>query len=242
MSKVDIHRNALGYVICADAARLGTPSIVWGKRSDGGRVFIDQADRGAAQGLRCECGSELVAKKGNIKAWHFAHRATGLSRCAIAFAQALGQFAAGVIRKGGIWVPTWNSSCGPYNWQPDEITFKPVAGGVLLRTAKAVRHLDIYVVSGEVDLHGYLPVQIAADVSALSVVLGDVRNSGDDILAQGIRSECKRTWLFNRLGSDAKERPEQSLAGRLEAMFPAEQERRRLQLKHRKKFAQGPDT
>lgn len=236
MSIPNHHRNAIGHLIYADAARAGSPSIVWGKRQDGSRVFIDQAHRGATEGLRCECGSELVARKGDVNAWHFAHRATGLSRCEVAFAQALGRFAADVVQVRGIYVPRGSSDHDFFLWEPAEITFEAVDGGVVLKTAKARRRLDVYIVRGTADANRYFARHVASEVSALSVVLGHAGNAGDDILALGIISQCKRTWLFNRRNPEARQSPEQSVAARLEAMYPAEQERRRLQMKHRNRL------
>ena len=69
------HRNSLGYVIPQRGFGMSPEEamIVWGIRADGTRLFIDAARRGAAEHLKCECGAELIARIGDVRAHHFAH-------------------------------------------------------------------------------------------------------------------------------------------------------------------------
>jgi hypothetical protein len=67
------HRNSLGYTIRVPTdLGGGGPLIVWAKSQSGKLVFISDAERGSHQRLSCECGSLLVAKKGDVYAHHFA--------------------------------------------------------------------------------------------------------------------------------------------------------------------------
>ena len=48
--------------------------IISGINGEGQHLFIGEVSSGLQQGLSCEiCGSKLVAKKGQINEWHFAH-------------------------------------------------------------------------------------------------------------------------------------------------------------------------
>ncbi|WP_230279803.1 competence protein CoiA family protein [Croceicoccus sp. Ery15] len=52
-------------------------------REDGTAVDVDEAESGGGDGLICDCGVPVVAKKGPERDWHFAHQA-GLKSCRIA--------------------------------------------------------------------------------------------------------------------------------------------------------------
>jgi hypothetical protein len=52
-------------------------SIFAGVDAAGGVRFVGDVPRGAACGCRCAaCGAPLVAKRGDVKTWHFAHEAS----------------------------------------------------------------------------------------------------------------------------------------------------------------------
>ncbi|MAF57634.1 MAG: hypothetical protein CMK03_06875, partial [Ponticaulis sp.] len=72
---IPVHRNSLGFVV-SDSGQGRWDSgakIVWGLREGGTRVSIDDAKRGGAEHLKCECGADLVARKGETNTHHFAH-------------------------------------------------------------------------------------------------------------------------------------------------------------------------
>ena len=83
------HLNSLGYVI---GGRQSRALIAWGFDASGRRIGIDDADRGGSQGLRCECKTLLVAKKGEVRAHHFAHRAGNVRHCDEATQSAIAKF------------------------------------------------------------------------------------------------------------------------------------------------------
>src|SRR5262245_17522684 len=98
------HRNSLGYVITNRAPVSDDRAmIVWGRRADGERVFIEDAVRGGAEGLRCACGSLLIARKGEIRAHHFAHEARSAAICRTSQLAALVEFSTMVL-DGAKWV------------------------------------------------------------------------------------------------------------------------------------------
>jgi len=242
MNPAENHRNAIGYVI-SDGAKgeVAKPSIVWGSRPDGSRVFIDRAHRGASEGLRCACGSSLVARKGEVNAWHFAHAANAVAACEVAFSHALGEFASEVILNTGIFVPT---SAQSFLWQPRLITFDRINGGVVLRSRRPPDQLDVYIIKKNQNLSRHLEVQKTAGVSALCVELHGALHSSDEGLASAINSHCKRAYLYNRRGP--VEQPlkkgrlvqegteNEDAAARLERLYPADLERRRLEIKRRR--------
>ncbi|QNE06833.1 hypothetical protein [Croceicoccus marinus] len=69
------HRKSLGFVF-SDSGQGRSDSgakIVWGRREDGTRVSIEDAKRGGAEHLKCECGADLLAPKGETNTHHLAH-------------------------------------------------------------------------------------------------------------------------------------------------------------------------
>jgi hypothetical protein len=92
------HLNSLGFVI---GGKQGRPFIVWGLADDGSRVRIDKAERGGSQNLRCECGALLVAKKGDIRTHHFAHKAGDVRHCDTASLAAKANFIADAMLDNG---------------------------------------------------------------------------------------------------------------------------------------------
>lgn len=95
------HRNSLGYVISQRGFGRAPEEamIVWGIKPDGTRLFIDQARRGAVDHLKCECGAELIARKGDVRAHHFAHASGAARSCKEAHLKALSKFAADTLER-----------------------------------------------------------------------------------------------------------------------------------------------
>lgn len=76
-------RNALGFSIGNPWREPGTAMVTTAYDQDGTAVHVGEAQSGSGDGLICECGVPVVAKKGAERDWHFAHRA-GLKSCRIA--------------------------------------------------------------------------------------------------------------------------------------------------------------
>lgn len=218
-------RNSLGLVVREDDLHaVGQPSIVWGRQADGSRIFIVSAERGGRQGLKCECGSLLVAKQGEVKAWHFAHGVDGASHCDLAFGHALGEFTRSRLLGRELIVPAEVA----YAWRPQEITYRLVEGGVVLHCREGTKALDVYVTRRKLRMERYIAEQRARDTSAMCIVLGKLLHCEDDRIADGIAAAASRSWIYNR---KAARRSAQvpDLARAIEILFPAEFERARLQ-------------
>ncbi|MAL26352.1 MAG: hypothetical protein CL820_10740 [Croceicoccus sp.] len=80
---VQTARNAFGFSIGNPWREPGTAMITTAYREDGTAVDVYEAESGGGDGLICECGVPVVAKKGAERDWHFAPRA-GLKSCRIA--------------------------------------------------------------------------------------------------------------------------------------------------------------
>ena len=184
--------------------------IVWGKRSDGTRVSIHQAMRGVAEHLKCECGAELVARKGDENTHHFAHASGGAKGCHEAQSGALCQLAAAALAG-------------------DVALRLPLLQGRQLSTPiKSVQPQafddcsGICVTSGKGDVSRALAVVLTikrrqplppsesfkeAGISAMAIDLASHRNSADDEIAEAIRVKANRCWLYNVRNPEAVNEP-----------------------------------
>lgn len=195
------HRNSLGYVIgsATDRSRSGGPFIVWGKRQDGTHVFIGDAARGGADQLHCECGSLLIARKGEIRAAHFAHKGNQKGRCDLAFVSALERFAVSAIEaEGRLSLP------GMRDESIHQVTrLEPDSGIVRLRL-KARADLDLYLTHKKAAKETWKEHQESIGVSAIIIDLRNHLNLTDRALRAGIVRHFQRIWLFNRKGAGDK--------------------------------------
>lgn len=80
--------------------------IVSGLDPSGVRISIDDVASGRTR-LECDCGSGLIAKKGEVNAAHFAHEAGGQGSCGVALREGLVELAVAAIHDAGEIVVPW---------------------------------------------------------------------------------------------------------------------------------------
>ena len=206
--KAPQHRNSLGYVITQGgvSAWTGQPQIVWGLKPDGARVFIDEARRGAADHLKCECGAELIARQGEVRAHHFAHVSGAARSCEEAHLHALGKFAADALKKFGKFRIPRLPGKPEFPYKPETSTFEDAEpevfdtyGGVRISrsTGDERRELCILFAAKRSKVPPPKEKFMELDVSAMVVDLSGFRNLSDDQLAEAVAFEASRTWLHN---------------------------------------------
>ncbi|MCT2401836.1 hypothetical protein [Novosphingobium mangrovi (ex Huang et al. 2023)] len=203
------HRNSLGYVIMQRGIGVGAEDamIVWGIKPDGTRLFIDEARRGRADHLRCECGADLIARKGDVRAHHFAHASGAAQCCKEAHLHALSKFAADALKRlSKVRIP--------------RIPGKPEITGL----ADAIPEVfgdfgGVRIVRGSGDVRRELCILLAikrakcppgkerfeqAGISAMVVDLSQFRNSPDGRIADAIAFAADRSWLYNSRNPESK--------------------------------------
>jgi hypothetical protein len=104
-------RNAFGFAVGNPWREPGSAMITTGYRADGATVHIDKAESGSGDALICECKVPLVAKKGEERDWHFAHRA-GLESCRIAIDGQVRRFLADAALECRIHLPPTGNKRG----------------------------------------------------------------------------------------------------------------------------------
>lgn len=193
------HLNSLGYVVGGSQNR---PYIGFGFDNDGARVSIADAVRGAKQGLRCECHCLLVAKKGDIKAHHFAHKAGDTRHCEAASRAAILTFISDALLDGG------------------EVALPLTAGRIGHAKVHAVvqqrvSELSAHVLDAQKDRKLLVFVRVrrqsladlkhwcrANDLSGMAIDLTAHRNRDDDEIAAAIRHVAPREWLYRSERND----------------------------------------
>ncbi|GGC16586.1 hypothetical protein GCM10011494_39350 [Novosphingobium endophyticum] len=203
------HRNSLGYVISQRGFGMAPEEamIVWGNKPDGTRLFIDQARRGAADHLKCECGAELIARKGDVRAHHFAHASGAAQNCTEAHLKALSKFAADALERfRKVRIPQIPG-------KPQTTTFaeaKPEVFGAFggVRIARGTDHdrrelcILFKVKRGRAP---HLKETFAmVGVSAMVVDLSPFRNLPDERVANAVAFEAERSWLHNTRHPEAE--------------------------------------
>ena len=199
---IPVHRNSLGFVV-SDSGQGRWDSgakIVWGLREDGTRVSIDDAKRGGAEHLKCECGADLVARKGETNTHHFAHASGGAQACRQAQLAAMCSFAVGALSdKADVRLPDVKG-------RTRSIGFDTVTGEVFGELAGVRAAASKIEIRREVAIVFMLkhrqPLPDVAEfkVSGLSVIainLAPHRNLTDEQIATAIRSGASRRWLYN---------------------------------------------
>ena len=201
-SQPPLHRNSLGYVVPERGSFEGSdqPMIVWGRNHNGEWISIADAKRGGDQGLRCECGSKLIARKGKKKAHHFAHASDGNGACSKAHLDALCRFALGALTKApGLQLPHIQGKAvktlidtisvqqhSDFNWLCATVTSKngarELALVITLKHRQQTPSADIFRTLG---------------LSAITVDLAPYRNSDDHFLADALSAKAARRWIYN---------------------------------------------
>lgn len=213
---VPLHRNSLGFVVSDSRQGRGDSGakIVWGRREDGTRVSIQDAKRGACEHLKCECGADLVARKGETNTHHFAHASGGAQACRQAQLAAMCSFAVGALSSRTV------VRLPDVNGQNRLIAFDTVIGEVFDELAGVRAVASKIEIRREVGIVFILkhrqPLPDVAEfrASGLSLIAIDLaphRNLTDEQIAMAIRSGASRHWLYNAkfpettIGPSAKE-------------------------------------
>ena len=203
------HRNSLGYVISQRGFGMSPEEamIVWGIRADGTRLFIDAARRGAAEHLTCECGAELIARKGDVRAHHFAHASRAARSCKEAHLNALSKFAADALKRfRKVRIPQIRG-------KPQTTTFAEARpevfdayGGVRIArgTGDDRRELCILFKVKRGKTPALKEKFAKSGVSAMVVDLSQFRNLPDERIATAIAFEAERSWLHNTRHPEAE--------------------------------------
>ncbi len=199
---VTVHRNSLGFVVSDSGQSRGDSGakIVWGRREDGTRVSIEDAKRGGAEHLKCECGADLVARKGETNTHHFAHASGGAQACRQAQLAAMCSFAVGALSgKADVRLPDVDG-------RTRSIGFDTVIGevfgelaGVRAAASKIKSRREVAIVF-MLKHRQPLPDVAESKASGLSVIainLAPHRNLTDEQIATAIRSGASRRWLYN---------------------------------------------
>lgn len=202
------HRNSLGYIVTnreatGEAARA---MIVWGIGAGGRRVFIDDATRGGADGLKCACGSRLIARKGEINAHHFAHEARSGAICRTAQLTALAEFGAEEIRKAGqLRLPSVERKNGRAKV---EAVSSQILGDHAVVTITSTDARKLLVLLRATTRRTALNDATLRDgISSIVVEIALYRNLADDAIARAIVSQAPREWIFNAQLPAAKAGP-----------------------------------
>lgn len=196
------HRNSLGYVVSERGGAFDSspPMIVWGLAEDGTRVPIADAERGAAQGLKCECSARLVAKKGLVKSHHFAHASDEAAACLQAHMAAVCHLATEALSaNGNLRLPNVqgrqrfivvHDACVARfgDWQ-----------GVRVAAAgkKGRRELAILFHSRRSQDLPPADAFKAIGTSAIFVDLIAHKNQSDGQIIEAIRTSAVRRWIYN---------------------------------------------
>lgn len=191
------HRNSIGYSI--GQGRSDGPRIVWGLESDGSRVWIGDAAPGASGGLNCECGSPLVAKRGDQRAHHFAHLAGSNTACDQATNVAAATFIAHALTGSAFRLPILRSRFSFVRF--DAVEIENVEGWICLsgfcgvggseRNAKLVFKLRPKQCLPE------LGTLLRGGHSAILIDLSPCRHQSDEGLRAAILRLADRRWLHN---------------------------------------------
>lgn len=81
-------------------------SLVWGCLPDGSFLRVDDAPKGRSCGAACPiCGDPLIARKGKVREWHYAH-ASG-AECATAAETAIHLIGKSILESGNLLLPKW---------------------------------------------------------------------------------------------------------------------------------------
>ena len=206
------HRNSLGYVIAQRGIGVAPEDamIVWGIKPDGTRLFIDRARRGAADHLTCECGAELIARKGDVRAHHFAHASGAAQSCKDAHLNALSKFAADALaRFRKVRIP-------PIPGKREITTFAQVVpevfddfGGVRIAQGTGDNRRELCILF-KIKRGRVLSLKerfAKSGVSAMVVDLTQFRNLPDERIADGVAFAADRAWLHNTRHPEAETSP-----------------------------------
>lgn len=192
------HYNSLGYATQSQIADDGRadPVTVWAYAANGERVSIDDAKSGGGQGLRCVCGSELIAAKGQIYAHHFRHENGAI--CQAAYASALRAFLLETFESANsVKLPAFQSKIG---WAPiasaREVNHETLA--LFELRADDGRRFLVAATTKKQSLEEISALAKTEDVSAIAIDLRRFRSMPDLAIRVAIIQQAPRPWLHLR--------------------------------------------
>lgn len=197
--------------------------IVWGNTSEGSRVFIADAERGSAQGLLCECGSPLTARKGDVNAHHFAHQSGQITICKAAQIAALSDFACRSIQASAhIRGPDLLGRSKIYH--VIEARSHLIDDCVFIECMTDTGSIFAAIHARRREFDSFIPHFVAKGLTAFRVDISRHRNQSDAHIEAAIASLAKREWIYNAdvLSQTRQAGPQLSTSELLERLFPEE--------------------
>lgn len=200
------HYNALGYVIAERGQGSARAMTVWGLKPDGTTIHISAARSGAVDGLKCECGAGLVAKKGPKNAHHFAHESGGALECREAQLAALCRFTVLVLERfEKLHLPPLRGEALTTGF--DEVWQEILhdCGGACLARGEGDNRRQLVVLCKTKRGQKLPPVSDfeSSKRSAMVIDLCRARNSSNNELMRALFQSADRVWLHNQKHLDA---------------------------------------
>lgn len=216
-------RNSLGYII-GRRTRSSGPEIVWGRSSDGSLIHITEAQSGAVDSIRCECGEPLIAKKGHRLAHHFAHASGSRSMCKVARISAVASFVTQTVRNGKVRLPILKGAFRYVALENVSVdTFGESIGYISSLAGHPDRSLTIFVkLTRGQSIPSVQQVEEGGE-SSFVIDLSKFTNGSDELLRAAILRSAQRFWLFNRAWPSAVEdeaRFNRGIVGRIREQLP----------------------
>lgn len=198
------HLNSLGFAIGGKQSRA---LIAWGYDVNGLRISIRDAERGGSQGLHCDCKAPLVAKKGDIREHHFAHKAGDVRHCETAADAAMVNFISNALLDA------------------DEVALPVTAGilssaEVLAVSTEVVAGHTLHIIDAQRDRRLAIFARVRRqnvrqleewcrrnEVSGMVIDLSAFRNRPDDDIRCAIDRSAPRKWLFRSSHNDHQASP-----------------------------------
>ena len=198
------HLNSLGYVLGGKQSRA---FIAWGIDASGARIGIDDAKRGGSQRLLCECGAALVAKKGDIRAHHFAHKAGDVRHCETAAAAAMTKFIEHTLLDARrIDIP---ETAGRRSHADVLAIRTQIISGHSMQVidAQLNRTLAVHTRLRRRNIDALTDWCREMNISGIIIDLSAFRNRTDDEIRWAIGSGAPRQWLFRSTKNDHQAKP-----------------------------------
>lgn len=233
--------------------KLADPKLTYGMTADGRLVSVADVPRGLACGCRCaECGSRLVAKKGDVVRDHFAHEAD--AACAKALETTAHRLAKQVIAEAGwITVPALVATTKglfAIKTRIAEDTRRVTFSRVDVERGHDGFRPDVTAFEGQTTLaievlvtHACPPEKLdllkARGITAVEIDLSRWRRGLPDdpaVFADAVLSAAPRKWLFHARQAEVNEqfrRDERAEVDRREAQARQAEEQRRLERERR---------
>lgn len=198
------HLNSLGFAVGGKQSRA---LIAWGYDANGMRISIRDAKRGGSQGLRCDCKTPLVAKKGDIREHHFAHKAGDVRHCETAAAAAMVNFISNTLLDAGhVALPVTAGILS--RAEVLAVSTVIVAGHTLhVIDAQQDRRLAIFTRVRRQNVETLEDWCRRNDVSGMVIDLSRFRNKADDEIRWAIERSAPRKWLFRSSHNDHQASP-----------------------------------